>query len=190
MTEPKGWMEKFERVELEGRSHLVHRYFLSDDLFGAWRTHVLWVSFFGSYRDGSRGRGDAHYMAAMVEAGVEVFAPAAVVLDLSEFAYEWGDDIERLLGPADHTEMPFAVVVGPRCVEALSSLLAANAPGKRVTELEGFFEDFDQAMGYLKGRFEERDRTRQAWKEKSPRKSWGLKASVWNWFRRGPGAGG
>ena len=70
---------------------------------------------------------DCMFMTAMVRAGYEGFQPDAVIMDLSELKYEWGDEMTGVLMAAQgyyvEAEFPTTVVVSDKCREGLTSLV-------------------------------------------------------------------
>ena len=86
---------------------------------------ILIVAFVGNYRDGSAGRGDAQFMAAVIERALTASSYAGLVIDLRELAYEWGDDVLDLLY-GDFQQLPAALVTSPRNHAALESLQATG----------------------------------------------------------------
>ena len=117
---------------------------------------VLIVKFIGTYAIGHAGSPDATYMQAMVRVGEMCFHPSAVVLDLSELSYQWGDDMEGVFGPdCPHAVAVRAVVVGPPSREAIGTLLFGVHSTTPATEHEGFFEDVDAAVAYVRRRIGE-----------------------------------
>src|SRR5262245_57191729 len=62
---------------------------------------LLVVKFKGKYRYGSSGNPDATFMSAMAEAGIVAWGPAGLILDLSELAYEWGDQLEEVFAAGE-----------------------------------------------------------------------------------------
>ncbi len=83
--------------------------------------YTLIAKFAGHYREGSAGRPDACFVLGMARTAVEVWHAAALVLDLSELQYQWGDEMEHLLPP--DVGVPAAVVVGPGCARSIATLL-------------------------------------------------------------------
>jgi hypothetical protein len=85
---------------------------------------ILVIRYSGVYGYGSAGNPDAHHMYAMAMAGVAAFEPSAVIHDLTELQYEWGDMLELVFNvPAELVDMPFAIVTGSNCDEAVRTLL-------------------------------------------------------------------
>ncbi len=69
------------------------------------------IKFMGSYGDGSAGNGDAAYMIAIRDYIVSCVLPAALIFDLRELEYEWGNTIWNMF----QCDEPFATIVSERC---------------------------------------------------------------------------
>lgn len=106
-------------------------------------------AFEGSYRDGSEGNPDAAYMRGQIDLACAIWwYHTGLVIDLSKLAYQWGD---MILAALDHPDRrPSAIVVGPGCESALSSLMADEYEGQRVTDLDGVFDNLDVAIAYVR----------------------------------------
>lgn len=114
---------------------------------------ILIVGFAGTYRIGSAGNPDAQYMAAMAEAGVVAWEPSAAILDLSKLHYEWGDMLEQVfdVGSARYgdSSFPVAVIVGPKCEEAIRTLLFGLESSESLDDRQGFCRDLESAWRYV-----------------------------------------
>lgn len=69
------------------------------------------IKFIGSYGYGSDGNGDAAFMIAIRDYIVNCALPVALVFDLRELEYEWGDAIWDMF----QCDEPFASIVSERC---------------------------------------------------------------------------
>lgn len=69
------------------------------------------IKFNGSYGYGSAGNGDALYMIAIRDYLLNCVLAYAVVFDLRELNYEWGDGIWDMF----RCDEPFATLVSDRC---------------------------------------------------------------------------
>ncbi|QIF01216.1 hypothetical protein [Roseimicrobium sp. ORNL1] len=108
---------------------------------------IVHIAFSGDYRDGSSGAPDAHYIAGVAGILKAVWRPAAMILDLRELRYEWGDEMIIVLkSPSD----VHAILVGPKCEPAISSLCCGIASGKSVLERPHFFREFEPAIEFVK----------------------------------------
>lgn len=88
---------------------------------------VLIMKFSGVYGIGSKGNGDAQFMTAMTKAAISYTAPFGLIFDFTDLSYQWGDRMSDVILAGEHhwadAEMPFAIVVSDKCVEAMTSLL-------------------------------------------------------------------
>jgi hypothetical protein len=103
-------------------------------------TDVQVVAFEGSYGVGSRGNPDAAFMRAVVAQAAEAWNSIALVLDLRELEYSWGNSLlgviqaaEQLHGGEDHSPFPVKLVVSDKCRDGLLSLLGTTADAARGT---------------------------------------------------------
>jgi hypothetical protein len=119
---------------------------------------ALIVSFKGEYGYGSQGNGDAGFMTAIIKAGLSAFEPLALIIDLREMKYEWGDLIIRALGAGDdqYVEAPFptAVLASELNREGLTSLIThemeGESPAKWLYEtLEGAMSALEEEIGWM-----------------------------------------
>src|ERR1700747_1694426 len=88
-------------------------------LGGKHHAKALVLKFSGVYGIGSEGNGDADFMLAITRAATSVWHCHAVVFDLRELAYEWGDSFWRIFGrgiePSGTEGMPCALVISDLC---------------------------------------------------------------------------
>ncbi len=89
---------------------------------------ILEVSFAGKYRPGAAGRPDAEFMTSILGAAIarkSLFG--ALLLDLTDLEYRWGNNILQPLEVVDHWcyQLPVRLVIiaGHSCIEALESIL-------------------------------------------------------------------
>lgn len=121
------------------------------------RADVLVVGFSGRYRAGSAGNPDATYMRAMVAAGFEAWGASAIVLDLGALEYVWGDELDRVFSFGRERDLPVAVVVGPKCEEAVrtlvldSELRLESEPDAPLESLGWVFRDLASAWRHVAG---------------------------------------
>ena len=118
-----------EDVALDDRSSITARYQLGGAPGGG---DVLVVACAGAYRDGSAGAPDARRMVAHVEAGLALWRPDAVVLDLAALAYRWGDGLVGVFEAAATggdalLPRPVAIVTGAGSRGGLASLCLPDA---------------------------------------------------------------
>ena len=110
---------------------------------------ILVVAFSGSYGYGSSGYSDALYMRAMIEAGLAAFRPSGLIIDLSDFEYEWGDDIDYGLEVSlDDTPEP-TTVIGPKCHDGLKSLFRGFNSSEELIDNRNYFANLTDAVSYL-----------------------------------------
>ncbi|MFO0926306.1 MAG: hypothetical protein U0736_04605 [Gemmataceae bacterium] len=114
-------------------------------------TSVLIARFSGDYKDGAAGHPDAVYMAGMLRMGIEMWGPAAVVLDLTDLRYEWGDEMLWLVRPAFHYRK-MAIVVGRGCARAIATLMWGVSTNKKATEADFIFDDLEAAWEHVRNR--------------------------------------
>lgn len=114
-------------LDLFGPSTLTYRVTSRDleveDLF----VEVMVLKFVGDYQVGSRGNPDADFMVAILGAALSRLGPDAVVFDLTELAYQWGNSLLRIFDCLDRwdSEDPIgcAIAGGPGSLAGLESLL-------------------------------------------------------------------
>ena len=87
----------------------------------------LVIRYFGAYRDGSAGHGDALYIVATAEAARKAWYSRCTVLDFRDLRYTWGDEMEWVTSIGWDRVLqchePLGIVVGEKCRAALKSLL-------------------------------------------------------------------
>jgi hypothetical protein len=115
---------------------------------------VLCVSFEGECGIGSRSNGDVAFMSAQIAAVRKAWDPWALILDLRELTYEWGDmmsgvfstpKIFDLLGKHEFSS-PLAVVISDRNREGLTSLIREI---QNADPAEVLFESLDEAVSSI-----------------------------------------
>lgn len=107
---------------------------------------LLIVAVHGTYRKGSAGRSDAAYIKGIVELANGLLNPHMVVVDLSDLNYEWGDNMDLEFSLSD---IPVAVVVGPRNRNALSTLTFGINSKKDIVDNVYYFGDVQSAIRYV-----------------------------------------
>ncbi len=112
---------------------------------------TLIVKFTGDYRDGSAGKPDLRFMVGMTKTAVAIWQPAALVVDLSELRYEWGDDLADLVSPSVAGKKT-AVVVGPKCARAIATLLWGTSTQREAAEADFIFESVETAWQAVRHR--------------------------------------
>jgi hypothetical protein len=114
---------------------------------------IVLVSFSGDYPHGSAGDKIALKMKAVVRAAVKKFHPSAVVFDLSELNYRWGDAISGIFWALLRDErelLPSCIVAADPTRRGLMRLLTASrAPILFNTK---FTSGIDEAVAHLANR--------------------------------------
>lgn len=125
-------------------SNLQYRVFLGV-LEGEHNRTVLVLNFTGTYGIGSKGRRDADFMQAITEAALTAWNCDAVIFDLREFAYEWGNNIWGLFGRGVRysaiRDLPQALIVSDLCRGGFLTCGSIVPP---------MFDDFESAANYVR----------------------------------------
>ena len=104
----------------------------------------------GIYKDGSSGSDDAEHARGMMAYAQERYCYSLWLLDLSELKYDWGDDIDLILGMDELEEIDsVAIVVGSECIEAISTLDGLLNPPEYCLTKEGYYDNISDAYEYL-----------------------------------------
>jgi hypothetical protein len=107
----------------------------------------------GTYKTGSAGTPDAYHIAGMMAYAQERYFNREWILDLSELSYVWGDDMDLVLGMDNIPNINLlATVVGPGCMEAISTLSNPQAEPRDCLKDEGTFESVAEAYTYLRSK--------------------------------------
>ncbi|HWJ27479.1 MAG TPA: hypothetical protein VNS32_13120 [Flavisolibacter sp.] len=109
---------------------------------------VLLIKVIGKYRDGSEGDDDAKLIKGMMVTGIDLWRPGSVLLDFTELQYEWGDYIDYVFEASDFNK-PIAIVVGPKCRIAISTLIYGLDSDKDIVDNINFFDNADTAINKL-----------------------------------------
>lgn len=112
---------------------------------GKWNPTSLVLEFTGTYRWGSQGNSDADFIAAIKAAALEVLNVHAVVFDLREMSYEWGNRIWNVLPCRNlHGDgyLPVAIVISDKCRKAFSDCAGMVPP---------MFESLEEALRFVEG---------------------------------------
>jgi hypothetical protein len=106
------------------------------------------AQFSGVYRIGCKGGPDAGYIEDVLR-GVRIqYAPYRLIVDFSTLDYQWGDQMEWFIKPNCHGG-PFTLVVGPLCVEALSTLYYGIRSTRKITEAPHVFDNLAEAWAFV-----------------------------------------
>ena len=107
---------------------------------------VLVARFSGISGHGCSNNGDAKYMSAMTTAAIFLWSPSAVLFDLRDLKYEWGDLMADLLDiPACH-QLPSTVITSEFNRTGLTSLVSGELGIDPTVML---FESWGDALGRL-----------------------------------------
>lgn len=125
---------------------------------------ILTIKYSGKYGIGSAGNGDAQYMYAKGEYGLNCYEPMAAILDLSEIEYEWGDMMDLVFNIGSNqyidAEFPIALVIGEKCSEAIGTLIHGIERKESATTEEWIFDDFELAWKFVEEKIEKRTRNK------------------------------
>lgn len=136
-------------VNFDGFNHL--RYEFSLETTGKnpfWYTLIAkWV---GTYREGSLGNPDAYYMRGLTKTALGVWQSAALILDLTELEYKWGDLLEMVFDVGEEEQKTTAIVVGLTCKPAISTLIWGVNSNRSATEHENIFDSVEEAWEYVR----------------------------------------
>jgi hypothetical protein len=142
-------MQLVER-HLEDLSAIRHRIYTCE-FSTEHKPTALVLAFSGTYQVGSEGNGDAAYMIGVRRAAMATWDTDALVYDLRELKYEWGNAIWSLFrgsfGDVDLRGTPSALVVSDLCREGFSSCSGSVPP---------MFDDLDSALQHVEKEAEER----------------------------------
>lgn len=129
--------------QFEELSRLQYRIFRCD-LGGKHHPTALVLRFSGVYGVGSAGNGDANFMRVITRAALEAWHCHAVVFDLRELAYEWGNAIWAVFGrgiPRSGVDrLPSALVVSESCRAGFLTCQGMIPP---------MFDDLDAAIAFV-----------------------------------------
>ena len=145
---------ELKRRLLEDESDVLASFWVPENQNTSVRENqLLVIRYHGVYRNGSEGNPDAAYMAAIGRAAIEVFEPAAVVIDLCDLSYQWGDMLDSVWNigrdPVWETQLPCAVVVGDKCRAAVGTLIFGAGSTTDACEEEFVFDTLVAAIAYV-----------------------------------------
>lgn len=103
----------------------------------------------GTYKSGSAGSDDAKHIVGMTAYALARFYNKKWLFDFSELSYVWGDEMDWVLECGGGDEI-VAIVVGPKCMAAISTLSDPNAEPKACLRDEATFDILEEAFAYLK----------------------------------------
>ena len=115
---------------------------------------ALVVSFHGQYGYGSKGNGDAIFMTAVIKAGLAAWHTSALILDLREMVYEWGDMIGSAIdagaGQYIKARFPTAVVISKLNRDGLTTFVEKEMGDEPSHWL---FESLEDALHHVQGQY-------------------------------------
>jgi hypothetical protein len=124
-------------------SRLQYRIFTCD-LGGKHNPTALLLRFVGTFGVGSAGNKDADFMRVITGAAISAWRCHAVVFDLRELAYVWGNGIWDVFRDGVQTSgvkrLPCALVVSDLCRRGFSTCRRVVPP---------MFEDLETAMTFV-----------------------------------------
>lgn len=127
----------------EELSHLQYRVFTCQ-VGGKHDPTILVLKFSGAYGIGSEGNCDATLMQAITNAALSTWYSHAIVFDLREMRYEWGDAIWRVFGRGAQSHfvegLPIALVVSDLCRSGFMSCQVLVPP---------IFDDLESAIAFV-----------------------------------------
>jgi hypothetical protein len=114
------------------------------ELGGKHNATVLVLKFSGVYGVGSEGNGDAAFMHVITRAATSAWRHHAVVFDLRELSYVWGDAVWRVFGhgiqPSGVESLPCALVVSDLCRGGFSTCAGVLPP---------MLDDLESAIAFV-----------------------------------------
>jgi hypothetical protein len=138
-----------KNINFDEFSHLRYEFFLETTGKNPFQ-YTLIVKWIGVYRVGSLGNPDAYYMQGITKTALGIWHPAALILDLSEFEYEWGDLLEAVFDVGEEEQKTTAIVVGFHCKPAISTLIWGVNSDRLATEQENIFDSVEEAWAYVR----------------------------------------
>jgi hypothetical protein len=148
-------MAKLEQVTLESLSDIHCTFFTGIHAGKPYERRILVTRFVGTYRIGSGGNPDATYMVAVGNAGVEAFNPDALIIDLADLSYEWGDEMDCVFNIGESRKIPVGLVVGEKCRHAIGTLCFGVNSTTDPCEKAWIFDALDGAWNYVSGLLDE-----------------------------------
>ncbi len=146
----------FHDVTFHDVSPIKYSFSYKERVRGVAYSDVLVARFDGEYRSGCSGAPDASLISGVTQAAVTIWSPAGLVLDLRQLHYEWGDEMDLVLGPPDGVQIPTAIVGSEKCLPAIATLIFGINTIKRATEEENIFETLHDALAYVEARLVEK----------------------------------
>jgi hypothetical protein len=114
------------------------------------RSTIGYFKAFGKYKSGSAGSSDAYHIRGMMAYAQERFYQRYWVLDLSDLDYEWGDEMDLVLGLDEFEGVEsIATVFGENCIEAVATLGGIERKPEDLLSEEGNFSNLKEAYEYF-----------------------------------------
>ena len=112
--------------------------------------YTLIAKFSGTYRSGSAGAPDAHFIVGIAQTAVSMWHPGALVLDLRKLCYVWGDEMDGVLSSHSYYGIPFAVVGSDECLPAIGTLFNGVDSKIPATDTDYIFDNLEEAWEYVR----------------------------------------
>lgn len=138
-------------LRFDSVSDIKYRIFTCD-ISGKRSATAMVLQFSGTYGHGSQGNGDGHFMRTTTLSALSLWSVEAVVFDLRELRYEWGNTIWGMYGrsfdPSGIGDLPYATVVSDLCRAGFQS--CEGIVGPLFDDLEAAVENVrPRAQAYL-----------------------------------------
>jgi hypothetical protein len=142
------YMELIEHC-FDELSNIQYRIFTCD-ISGERNATALVLQFSGIYGYGSGGNDDGEFMRTITLCALSLWRVDAVIFDLREFDYQWGNTIWGMFGrsidPSGIGDLPYATVVSDRCRAGFESCAGIVGP---------LFDDLEMAIANVRPRAQE-----------------------------------
>lgn len=112
--------------------------------------YTLIVKFSGTYRPGSAGAPDAHFICGVTQTAIAMWRPAALILDLRELSYKWGDEMDLVLDAGSDHHIMRAIVGSEACLPAIGTLIHGIDSKQPATDAESIFDNIEEAWEYIR----------------------------------------
>src|SRR5436309_6487075 len=131
-------MQLCER-RFDERSQVTYR-ILTCELGGQHDPVILVLEFSGTHGEGTAGNDDAEYMRVITQAALSLWDIHAVVFDLRELRYCWGNGIWDVFRRSGAEQYPRGLVVSDLCRDGFSTCAGLVPP---------MFESLEAAVEHL-----------------------------------------
>jgi len=81
--------------------------------------------------------------------GLGVWSPAALILDLRELSYTWGDEMDHVLSVGAECNLPTAIVGSGLCLPAIGTLIHGVNSTTPATDAEHIFDSIEEDWDYV-----------------------------------------